>query len=164
MYTSSADLPWPLPDPRARHFADGFQGMHDLVRPLVIPARLPVNVRRQFETARELVRFSYYHYEFAAMAVYASIIVVEEALRERYPRLRLAAMIDQAATDGLLTAEQAERLHAGRQIRNRYSHGHTMHPAIPPTVAVGLVRVALEFAELCTSPSGRQQDGPTARA
>ncbi|MDH2412368.1 hypothetical protein ACG5V6_24220 [Streptomyces chitinivorans] len=155
MYTSSADLPWPVPDPRARHWAGQFSDMRTIVEPLKIPQSLPVNVQRLFETCRELLRFSYYHLEFGPAAVYTSITAVEAALRERYQGRNLNEMIGTALADGTLTAEQADRLHAGRQIRNRYSHGRTMHPAMAIPFAVQLVVVALEVVALLdTSDSG----------
>lgn len=112
------------------------------------PQGLPVNDQRLFETCRELVRFSYYHLEFGPAAVYASLTAVEAALRERYQGRNLHGMISMALADGTLTAEQADRLHAGREIRNRYSHGRTMHPALPIPVAAQLVTAALEAVVL----------------
>ncbi|TJZ89905.1 hypothetical protein [Actinacidiphila oryziradicis] len=123
------------------------------MKPLEIPDSIPVNTARAFATARELIRFSYYHFEFAAVAVSTSIIAIETALRERYGGNNLAAMIRMALADGTITAEQADHLHTGRSIRNRYAHGKTMHPALPIPFATHLVKTSLDvIALLCGSP------------
>jgi hypothetical protein len=80
---STIDLPWPVPDRRARYFAGEFADMHSIVKPLQVPDHIPANTARAFITARELIRFSFYHYEFAAVAVSTAIIAIEAALRER---------------------------------------------------------------------------------
>lgn len=118
--------------------------MHRLVRPLQITDVVPANTARAFETARELLRFSFYHYEFAAVAVSTSIIAIEPVLRDRYGGTNLAHMIQDALEDGTITTEQADHLDTGRQIRNRYAHGKMMHPALPIVFAVELVKTSLD--------------------
>jgi hypothetical protein len=155
--TSSTELPWPVPDPRARLYASEFANMHQLVRPLEIPDAIPTNTARAFETARELLRFSFYRYEFAAVAVSTSIIAIEAALRDRYGKTNLAAAIAKALEDGIIDEAQADHLNTGRQIRNRYAHGETMHPALPITWAVQLVKTSLDVIILLASNSDTQQ-------
>lgn len=125
-------LPWPVPDTRSYGWAGSFADMHDIVRDLDIPDSIPVNTARAFETARELVRFSFYRLEFAAVAVAESIHSIEAAFRELYPKARnLDSMIRLAEADGTITAAEADHLQAGREIRNRHDHGKTQHPALP---------------------------------
>jgi hypothetical protein len=62
-------------------------------------------------------------------------------------------MIQVALADGTITAGQAEHLQTGRQIRNRYAHGKTMHPALPIPFAAGLVKTSLDVITLLSSPA-----------
>jgi hypothetical protein len=149
---STIELPWPVPDPRARRFVSEFSDMHGIVRRLQVPASIPVNTARAFITARELLRFSFYHYEFAAVAVSTSIIAIEAALRDRYGGSNLASMIGSALADGTITNQQADHLDTGRKIRNQYAHGKTMHPALPITFAADLVMTSLEVITLLLDP------------
>jgi hypothetical protein len=81
-------LPFPVPDERAHLFVDSYADMHDLVEDLVVPAGVPEAAATGLRTARELLRQSYYCYEFSTVAVMHSLIAVEIVLRE--PRLRAA--------------------------------------------------------------------------
>lgn len=128
--------------------------MHGIVRQLQVPPSVPVNTARAFITARELIRFSFYHYEFAAVAVSTSIIAIESALRDRYGGNNLAGMIEAALADGTITDEQADHLDTGRKIRNRYAHGKTMHPALPITFATELVKTSLDVITVLLDPAG----------
>lgn len=58
-------LPFPVPDERAHHFVGQYSGMHDLVEDLVVPGGVPEAAATVLRTARELLRHSYYCYEFS---------------------------------------------------------------------------------------------------
>ncbi|MET8142129.1 DUF4145 domain-containing protein [Sphaerisporangium sp. NPDC005288] len=117
--------------------------MHEIVKDLVIPDGAPSAAASVMTTARELIRHSYFRYEFASVAVAVSIIALEAALTDRYGNKKLVSLIDQAASDGLITEEQRDLLHTGRDIRNRFAHGKTTHSALPPTTAVRMVQTSL---------------------
>ncbi|WP_240810987.1 hypothetical protein [Streptomyces tendae] len=103
-------------------------------------------------TARELLRQSYYSYEFSTVAVMHSLIAVEIVLRDRIPDAgtKPASSSNRAPTTAALTARQAEYLDYGRKIRNGMAHGQTTHAAMPPAVAVAMVTTSFAIvSELC---------------
>ncbi|MFJ9968871.1 hypothetical protein [Streptomyces avermitilis] len=57
--------------------------MRDLVEGLVVPDGVPEAAATVLRTARELLRQSYYCYEFSTVAVMHSLIAVEIVLRDR---------------------------------------------------------------------------------
>ncbi|MGW5069743.1 hypothetical protein ACWEQJ_27190 [Streptomyces cyaneofuscatus] len=151
-------LPFPVPDDRAHHYVTGYADMHDLVKDLVVPDGLPEAAATVLRTARELLRQSYYCYEFSTVAVMHSLIAVEIVLRDRIPdagKKPLHQLIKQGADSGILTARQAEYLDDGRKIRNRLVHGHTAHAVMPPAMAVPMVTTSFAIvSQLCAAPTG----------
>lgn len=151
-------LPFPVPDDRAHLFVDSYADMHDLVEDLVVPDGVPEAAATVLRTARELLRQSYYCYEFSTVAVMHSLIAVEIVLRDRIPdagKKPLHGLIKQGAADGILTARQAEYLDYGRQIRNGMAHGQTTHAVMPPAMAVPMVTTSFAIvSELCAAPTG----------
>lgn len=127
-------LPVPVPDMRAHLFVGSYADMHDLVEDLVVPTGVPEAAATVLRTARELLRQSYYCYEFSTVAVMHSLIAVEIVLRDRIPGAGtkpLFQLIRQGADAGTLTARQAEYLDYGKQIRNGMAHGKTPHAVMP---------------------------------
>ncbi|MEV0696152.1 hypothetical protein [Streptomyces sp. NPDC050388] len=149
-------LPFPVPDERAHLFVDSYADMHDLVEDLVVPAGAPEAAATVLRTARELLRQSYYCYEFSIVAVMHSLIAVEIVLRDRTPGAGtkpLFQLIKQGADASILTARQAEHLDYGRQIRNGMAHGQTIHAAMPPAMAAEMVTTSFAIvSELCAAP------------
>jgi hypothetical protein len=129
--------------------------MHDLVEDLVVPAGVPEAAATVLRTARELLRQSYYCYEFSTVAVMHSLIAMEIVLRDRITDAGtkpLFQLIKQAVEAGVLTTRQAEYLDYGRKIRNGMAHGETTHAAIPPTMAVPMVTTSFAIvSELCAA-------------
>ncbi|MFF7183332.1 hypothetical protein [Streptomyces sp. NPDC008121] len=76
-------LPFPVPDERAHYFVRQYADMHDLVEDLVVPDGIPEAPATVLRMARELLRQSYYCYEFSTVAVMHSLIAVEIVLRDR---------------------------------------------------------------------------------
>ncbi|MFJ7905151.1 hypothetical protein ACIQ6V_32495 [Streptomyces sp. NPDC096198] len=145
----------PVPDERAHYFFDNYADMHDLVEDLVVPDGAPEAAATVLHTARELLRQSYYCYEFSTVAVMHPLIAVEIVLRDRIPDAGtkpLFQLIKQGAADGILTARQAEYLDYGRQIRNGMAHGQTTHTVMPPAMAVPMVTTSFTIvSELCAA-------------
>ncbi|GGN40786.1 hypothetical protein [Streptomyces fuscichromogenes] len=141
--SETSELPWPVPDTRF-WWAGQFADMHDLVRDLVIPPGLPQGAERVLTTARELIRMSYYRYEFMMVGAATSIIAVEAALSDRYGRGTLADYLKKALADDLITDEEYDLLDScGRPIRNKYAHGDLAPAVITPPLAVGVVRTSI---------------------
>ncbi|MFE2157059.1 hypothetical protein ACFW9M_04510 [Streptomyces lydicus] len=153
--SDTLELPWPIPDERFRHWAGQFADMHDLVRDLVVPPGLPQAAESVMTTARELIRMSYYRYEFLMIGAATSIIAIEPALADRYGRGSLADHLKKARADSILTDEQYGLLDGfGRPIRNKYAHGDLTHAALTPPLAIGIVRTSLAIlTELHSPPS-----------
>jgi hypothetical protein len=57
-------------------------------------------------------------------------------------------LIEQAADAGIITAELADRLDSGRQLRNKLAHGKLTATALTPQMAVAMVKAAFDTAEL----------------
>lgn len=89
-------LPFPVPDERAHYFVGQYADMHALVEDLVVPDGVPEAAATVLRTARELLRQSYYCYEFSTVAVMHSLIAVEIVLRDRIPGAEAAAPAHQA--------------------------------------------------------------------
>ncbi|WP_331756402.1 hypothetical protein [Streptomyces sp. NBC_01568] len=149
--------PFPVPDERAHYFVGQYADMHDLVEDLVVPDGVPEAAATVLRTVRELLRQSYYCYEFSTVAVMHSLIAVEIVLRDRIPgagKKPLHQLIKQGADTGILTARQAEYLDDGRKIRNGMAHGKTTHAAMPPAMAVPMVTTSFTIvSELCVEPA-----------
>ncbi|MFD3504334.1 hypothetical protein [Streptomyces sp. NPDC058678] len=122
-----------------------------------MPTGVPEAAATVLRTARELLRRSYYCYEFSTVAVMHSLIAVEIVLRDRIPgpgKKPLQKLIEQGADAGILTARQAEYLDYGRQIRNGMAHGQTTHAVMPPAMAVPLVTTSFAIVtEFCAAPA-----------
>lgn len=150
-------LPWPVPDPRAHYFVGQYADMHRLVDDLIVPDEVPAAAATVLRTARELLRHSYFCYEFSTVAVLHSLIAVEMVLREKVPGAGtkpLKQLIRMGAGSGLLTAEQASMLDTGREIRNRMAHGRTTHAAMTLAMAIPMVKTSLTIVtELCAAPA-----------
>ncbi|MGW1180198.1 hypothetical protein [Streptomyces drozdowiczii] len=153
--SESPELPWPVPDSRAHLMAGQFSDMHDLVRDLVVPPELPQAAVSLLTTSRELIRMSYYRWEFMMIGAGTSMIALETALTGRYGTGTLASHLKKAEVDGILTEEQYGILDdLGRRLRNRYAHGVLTHAALSPPMAVGLVRTVITvLAELHAASS-----------
>ena len=151
-------LPWPTPDLRSPIWGRSYADMHGIVEQLVIPEGLPQQAVSVITTARELIRHSYFRYKFSTVAVAVSIIAVEAALADRYGNKKLNVMIDRSAADGLVTEEQRDMLHTGREIRNRFAHGKITHSALSPAMAVTMVQTSLSLLELLIQAVPATQD------
>ncbi|MGW1658964.1 hypothetical protein [Streptomyces atratus] len=70
-WNAAADqrLPFPVPDPRAHHFVTQYADMHDVVAGLTVPSGIPQSAATVLHTSRELLRHSYFCYEFSAVAL-----------------------------------------------------------------------------------------------
>lgn len=88
---------------------------------------VPEAVAAMLRVTRELFVHSYFVYEFGVVAVTWSLLALEAALRDCLStaaddRDGLTKLIGKAEGRGWLTADEAERLHAGAQLRNRLAH------------------------------------------
>ena len=94
------------------------------------------------------------------MASVRSLLAVEAALRERYDATRtpLQRLLARARTDGLIDEEWAERLDAGRRLRNSLAHSR-VQAAWTPGMAAGVIRVNHEaVARLFLEPHRHRPD------
>ncbi|MEH0416124.1 hypothetical protein [Streptomyces sp. B21-083] len=93
-------------------------------------------------TSRELLRHSYFCYEFSTVALLHALIAMEIVLRAKIPdsgTKPLHALIKQGKESGLLTERQTEFLHEGRKLRNRIAHGPRAHSVMPPRWGAGML-------------------------
>ncbi len=83
---------------------------------------MPNGVASLLETSRALFTHSW-----LAVSVAWSLVAVEAALREALApvpeKMNLKDLIGRAERDGRISREWADRLAAGRQLRNGFAHG-----------------------------------------
>ncbi|MCX0247893.1 DUF7380 domain-containing protein [Streptomyces drozdowiczii] len=143
-WNAAADqrLPFPVPDTRAHHFVTQYADMHDVVAGLAVPSGIPQPAATVLHTSRELLRHSYFCYEFSTVALLHALIAMEIVLRAKIPdsgTKPLRALIKQGKESGLLTERQTEFLHEGRKLRNRIAHGQRAHSVMPPRWGAGML-------------------------
>ncbi|WP_145907903.1 hypothetical protein [Kitasatospora viridis] len=146
-------VPAPTPDPRARDLARDFADMAELVGPLVLPDGASRSVLSALETARELVRHSYYRYEFATVAVTHGLLGLEQALRERLggdgtPQ----ELIARAVGAELFGAGLGAELDRAHRLRERIALGEVTSGALTPSAAVGILRTVYAAVGALTGP------------
>ncbi|MFI5760113.1 hypothetical protein ACIA8F_04130 [Streptomyces sp. NPDC051563] len=143
----------PLPDPRNRCLVPDYEGMHVLVAELVVPGDASMYVMSALETSRELLRHSYFRYEFATAAVTHSLFALEHVLAERLAvKEPLHALIERATDTGLVPADLAARLDRSRQLRDELTQGAVTSADLNPTRGIALLRAVFDAVTLLVGP------------
>ncbi|WP_330334367.1 hypothetical protein OHS33_34550 [Streptomyces sp. NBC_00536] len=143
----------PVRDPRARDLVPDHADMHALVADLVLPGDASMYVMSAMETSRELIRHSYYRYEFATVAVTHSLFALEHVLSERLVTNEpLHALIERATGAGLITAGLGAELDRGRLLRDKLTQGAESSAALRPIRAVAMVRAVFDAVSLLLRP------------
>jgi len=143
----------PVRDPRTRDLVPDYADMHALVADLVLPGDASMYVMSAMETSRELVRHSYYRYEFATVAVVHSLFALEHVLAERLATDGpLHVLIERAAAAGLITAGLAAELDHSRLLRDKLARGAESSAALRPLRAVAMVRAVFDAVSLLLHP------------
>ncbi|MGW3071340.1 hypothetical protein [Kitasatospora sp. NPDC001132] len=129
----------PVPDPRAHFVAPDYAGMDALVADLALPAGAFSSVMSALETSRELIRHSYFRYEFATVAVTHALFALEQVLAERLAVAGpLPELIERAVAEGLLGDGPAAELGHGVRLRDRLARGAATSADVGPERAAGL--------------------------
>lgn len=148
----------PVRDPRVRALVFDYAEMHALVADLVLPGGASMYVMSALETSRELIRHSYYRYEFATVAVTHSLFALEHVLAERLATNEpLHVLIERATDAGLITAELAAELDRSQLLRDKLTQGAESSATLRPTRAVVMVRAVFDAVSLLLrqpSPAG----------
>ncbi|MEU3464533.1 hypothetical protein ABZ721_31860 [Streptomyces sp. NPDC006733] len=130
----------PVPDPRGRNIVLDYADMHALVADLVLPDGASMYVTSALEASRELLRHSYYQYEFATAAVTHSLFALEHVLAERLAVDEpLQHLIERAADTGLITSRLATELDRSRLLRDQLTQGTASSAALGQAQGVALV-------------------------
>ncbi|MFJ3218231.1 hypothetical protein ACIPLC_20210 [Kitasatospora sp. NPDC086801] len=146
-------LPLPVPDPRARDVVPDYAGMHALVADLVLPNGASMYVMSALETSRELLRHSYYRYEFATVAVTHSLFALEHVLADRLAIGEpLQDLIERAADAGLIPAELAAELDHSRRLRGELTQGTVTSADLRLVRAIAMVRAVFDAVSLLLRP------------
>lgn len=165
----------PVRDPRARDLVPDYGDMHALVADLLLPGDASMHIMSAMETSRELIRHSYYRYEFATVAVTHSLFALEHVLAERLSlKEPLHVLIERATDAGLITAGLAVELDRSRLLRDRLTQGAESSAALHPLRAAAMVRAVFDAVSLLLRPlstaeataahrGGTQPDGGLAR-
>lgn len=143
----------PVRDPRARDLVLDYAEMHALVADLVLPGGASMYVMSALETSRELIRHSYYRYEFATVAVTHSLFALEHVLAERLATNEpLHVLIERATDTGLITAELAIELDRSRLLRDKLTQGAESSAALRPLRAVTMLHAVFDAVSLLLRP------------
>lgn len=143
----------PVRDPRTGDLVLDYAEMHALVADLVLPGGASMYVMSALETSRELIRHSFYRYEFATVAVTHSLVALEHVLAERLAANEpLHVLIGRAADAGLITAELAGELDRGRLLRDKLTQGAESSAALRPVRAVAMLRAVFDAVSLLLRP------------
>jgi hypothetical protein len=123
------------PDPRMALFIGGFDDegrprpmspgrLREVANSWPVTEATPPGVAGLLQTSRSLFVQSFYTYEFLTIGLLLSLQAVETSLKVRLSveRQSFEKLIDRAALEGLFDSETRDRLHAGRQLRNLFSH------------------------------------------
>ncbi|MFD7879345.1 hypothetical protein ACFV5G_35530 [Streptomyces sp. NPDC059766] len=153
--------PLPLPDLRSRDVAPDYSGMHGLVAGLVLPGAASMPVKSALETSRELIRHSFYRYEFATVAVTHALYALEQVLAERLASdASLEDLIGRAAAEGLFDADRAAGLERIRAVRDRIARGAVTSGAVTPEGALIMMRTLFDTVDLLLRPSATAEPAP----
>ncbi|MDG9688301.1 hypothetical protein QC334_37200 [Streptomyces sp. DH18] len=148
----------PVRDPRARDLVLDYAEMHALVADLVVPGGASMYVMSALETSRELIRHSYYRYEFATVAVTHSLFALEHVLAERLATNKpLHVLIERATDAGRITAELAIELDRSRLLRDKLTQGAESSAALRPIRAVAMLRAVFDAVSLLLGPPSAAQ-------
>ncbi|MEV6973759.1 hypothetical protein [Kitasatospora sp. NPDC093806] len=143
----------PVRDPRARDLAPDYTEMHALVGELVLPGGASMYVMSALETSRELIRHSYYRYEFATVAVTHSLFALEHVLADRLATNEpLHVLIERATDTGLITAGLAVELDRCRLLRDKLAQGAESSAALRPIRAVAMLRAVFDAVSVVLRP------------
>ncbi|MFJ7907088.1 hypothetical protein [Kitasatospora sp. NPDC096204] len=144
----------PVPDPRSHFVAPGYAGMDALVAGLTLPAGASGSVMSVLETSRELIRHSYFRYEFATVAVTHALFALEQVLAERLAvDGPLPELIERAVTEGLLGDGPAAELGHGVRLRDRLARGAATSADVSPERAAGLTLAVFAAVSALLRPS-----------
>ncbi|WP_156094116.1 DUF4145 domain-containing protein [Lentzea aerocolonigenes] len=100
-----------------------YRRLKEVAQDLVITSTTPEGPANLLDDAREMFAMSFYRYPMVTGSAVFSIFAVEAALKLRLNnRDNFQANIQRATQQGLISAEAAEAVDAGRQIRNNYLH------------------------------------------
>ncbi|ARE79418.1 hypothetical protein B6R96_35720 [Streptomyces sp. Sge12] len=144
----------PVQDVRARDLVRDYVDMHALVADLVLPVDASMYVMSAMETSRELIRHSYYRYEFATVAVTHSLFALEHVLAERLgTNGPLHLLIERATDAGLITAGLAVELDRSRLLREKLTQGAESSAALRPLRALAMVRAVFDAVSLLLRPA-----------
>jgi hypothetical protein len=137
------------------HFIDGFApdgqplpispgDLHQIVEAWPVTTATPPGVAGLLRTSRDLFVQSYFVYEFLVVSALWSLHAVEAALRFQFDsEARFVDLIQLAERTGVLSADEVDRLDAGRRLRNELAHADEQG-AWPFGMSAGVVRASHE--------------------
>ncbi|MFI9056044.1 hypothetical protein ACIGXQ_16060 [Streptomyces anulatus] len=132
--------------------------MHALVAELALPDGASMYVMSAMETSRELLRHSYYRYEFATVAVTHSLFALEHVLTARLATNEpLHDLIKRAVDTRLITATLAAELDRSRLLRDKLAQGTASSAALTPLRALAMLRAVFDAVSLLLHPPAAAQ-------
>ncbi|MFJ8039616.1 hypothetical protein ACIRBX_03760 [Kitasatospora sp. NPDC096147] len=141
-----------------------FEDMEGLIAELVVPQDAPMAVMSALGTSRELLRFSFYRFEFATVAITHALVALELALAappseqtagETAGRPALAELVRDAVKSGRLPAPLAGPLASALALPGELVRGERTSAACHPATAVGRVRAVFDAVAALVRPAAR---------
>ena len=126
----------PGPDPRMKHFIGGldsdgqplpmtYRRGREVADGWVITSTTPEGPASLLKTAKDMFALGFYAYELIASANAWAFSGVEAALKHRLARgkeVQMARLLKEAEQAGLIDEALADKLDAGRRLRNNFVH------------------------------------------
>lgn len=126
----------PEPDDRWRIFMGGlgddgqpkpmtYEVFVSITRKWPVTPGTPSGIAGLLSTCRAAFELAWFHYELLVVAGTWSLLAVEAALRDRLEagdKATFQKLLQHAEANGLLNADEVDRLDAGRELRNRLVH------------------------------------------
>ncbi|MGA9876460.1 MAG: hypothetical protein WBQ21_11695 [Solirubrobacteraceae bacterium] len=126
------------PDPWWENFHSDHAALARSAARWPVSEAVPEGIATVLRVSRDLFVQSYFVHEFLLTAVTWGLLALEGSLRvclKASDRDSLDALIRRARGRGLLTADEANSLDAGRQLRNQIIHGALLPTSLTPGMA-----------------------------
>jgi hypothetical protein len=147
------------PDPRWQQLLGGWDDLKRIADSWEKDDRVAPDIARILKVACDLFVHSYFKYEFATVATAWSLLALEATLRDclglqKEDRIGLKVLIGKAQGRGWLSAQEANALHAGRELRDQFVHAEDLAIYTPAMAAELLAAAHAAISDLY----GRSQE------
>lgn len=120
-----------------------FEDLQQHISTIILDSKIPEEVKRVFNGAKDLYLFGYFCYYFFTISNHYALLSLESALRNKYNQLfrksktsvPLKEVIIKLTKKGIIKKEDESIYDISRELRNYFSH-LTSPPVIVPAMAL----------------------------